>query len=111
MNKKILADLPVIPATEFCDWIPHAEQSEKEEAKSVPHSEQRYLQAVHDQPGLPSTEYTTLARVSDVTSAKIRKKFKQQGFIQEVIVKKGKGRPPLLLEITTKGKIALKEYQ
>ena len=99
-----LMALPTIAADEFMDW--HSTKptgkypsptSETEGEESD--AELRYIRAVVDNPGKPSSILPTLARVSPKRAQKIRRRLVDLGYFREHRVSTGKrGRTAIVLE-------------
>ena len=109
-STKALQDLPLTPAPEFADWAPHqtiraSKRPESaptaEEGETLTSGERRFLQAVHDQPGLPSSAYARLAGMGAQRAIRIRHALVEKGCLREhMVATGGRGRNAIVLEPT-----------
>lgn len=101
-----LAGLPVAPAVEYELWDPdHAESVEvvpRTEGTSPPsldEAELRFLRAVIDQPGLPSSRYAKLAGMSPSKASKVRARLEDLGYLRtHEVATGGRGRNARVVE-------------
>lgn len=103
---KVLESLPSTPAPEFADWEPDrvmavsstmAPRGSRESRLSD--AELRFLRAVVDQPGKPSSFYSKLAGMSGKRAVEIRKRLVESGYLrQHKVVTGQRGRRALILE-------------
>jgi len=105
---RLLEGIPTVRATEFDHWEPHhvVEVSGKtpapEEGCSAPlltETERRFLKAVIDDPGKPSSLYAKLARIGGKQAVAIRERLVKAGFLREHQLATGqRGRQAIILE-------------
>jgi hypothetical protein len=104
-----LEALPVLPADEFIGWRPtdrrNAERPEAStraspgSSRGLAEADLRYLRAVVDQPGQPSSTYPRLARLSPARAAEIRERLVAAGYLRLHTVMTGRrGRNALVVE-------------
>jgi hypothetical protein len=101
-----LVNLPVVPAAEYQLWDPdHAESVEvgpRTEGTSPPsldEAELRFLGAVIDQPGLPSSRYAKLAGMSPSKASKVRAQLEELGYLRtHEVATGGRGRNARVVE-------------
>lgn len=115
-----LATLPVVPALEFLHWDPGRPAKhhtpvpgpvvvpDNAKARGTPttidrsdlgEAELRYLRAVVDHPGRPSSEYPRLARLGRDRAAAIRQRLAEAGYVRLHEVATGpKGRHAIVVE-------------
>jgi hypothetical protein len=105
---RALEDIPTERATEFDHWEPHhvvevsGPAPAPEESRSAPlltETEQRFLKAVIDDPGKPSSLYARLARIGGKQAVAIRERLVKAGFLREHELATGqRGRQAIILE-------------
>jgi hypothetical protein len=98
---KALDVLPTIPAPEFANWQPHhvIEISSPSHSPRLTETELRYLNAVVQHPGKPSSAYAKLSGVSGKTAATVRIRLVKGGFLREhSVATGGRGRTAIVLE-------------
>lgn len=103
-----LLALPTEPADGFANWEPGATPSAHRasaESDSTSHTAQlsdaelRYLRAVIDNPGQPSSAYPKLAGIGPRRAQEIRRRLVEQGYLREHTVNTGRrGRAAIVLE-------------
>lgn len=106
-----LLSLPVVPASEFTDWTPDrtSRSSIRPRGSAVPSpstasdrldpAEVRFLRAVIDHPGTPSSALPKLARVSARRGLEIRDRLVSLGYLRvHHVATAGRGRTSLVLE-------------
>ncbi len=100
-----LLTLPTEVASEFVDWSPYGHRTKQGNpvTSSAPpllsDAESRYLRAVIDHPGKPSSAYAKLAGVGTHQAIALRKQLVQQGFLREHKVNiSSRGRVSIVLE-------------
>lgn len=103
---KALFALPTVPAVEFARWNPSTGRGRPPRSAPSPHSddalseaELRYLRAVIERPGRPSSEYSSLARLGRDRCAVIRTRLAELGYVRLHEVATGsKGRHAIVVE-------------
>lgn len=103
---KALFALPTVPAVEFACWKPSTGRSRPTPASPPPHfedplseAELRYLRAVVERPGRPSSEYSSIARLGRDRCAAIRSRLAELGYVRLHEVATGtKGRHSIVVE-------------
>jgi hypothetical protein len=106
-----LENLPTVPAHEYTNWQPDhltwVESPARTEADDpavasradVSDAERRYMRAVVDNPGKPSSSLPKLAHISPKRAQKIRRRLVETGYLREHSVSTGKrGRAAIVLE-------------
>ncbi len=106
-----LLDLPVTAATEFANWNRDVAAPESGEAEADPgtvtattalrpsEAEMRYLRAVVENPGKPSSVYPKLAQMGSRRALKIRGRLCELGYLREYEVSTGgRGRNAIVIE-------------
>ena len=99
-----LMDLETVAADEFINWLPPkpaAKYRSPAPASEKDHSdaELRYIEAVINNPGTPSSALAKLARVGPQRAQKIRRRLVDLGYLREHSVSTGKrGRAAIVLE-------------
>jgi|GEM_PF-2394143 len=109
-STKALESLRLIPAPEFANWTPYQtvevtqpkKASEDSEQGQAPTSgETRYLRAVLDHPGRPSSAYASLAKMGVQRAIRIRQSLVEKGYLREhTVATGGRGRNAIVLEPT-----------
>ncbi len=100
----LLNDLPTIPALEYANWKPdHVIKLSQNRGKRgifrLSDNELRYLKAVIEDPGKPSSFYSRSARISGKRTVEIRKQLVENGYLREHRVATGqRGRNAIVLE-------------
>jgi len=101
----LLTSLPVEIAPEFAEWTPDGRMSSASpsvRATAAPvlsDTELRYLRAVIDHPGQPSSAYAKLARVGTHQAIGLRKELIARGYLREHHVNtSARGRASIVLE-------------
>lgn len=107
---KSLAALPLTPASEFMDWQPHQLVEVSRGVKTtkpadtedvLTSAERRFLQAILEHPGQPSSAYARLAGMGVQRAIRIRKALVEKGYLREHTVATGsRGRNAIVLEPT-----------
>ncbi|MBI3835644.1 MAG: hypothetical protein HY287_15060 [Planctomycetes bacterium] len=103
-SAKALDCLPTKPAEEFMHWepVPVITITTKKSGPQLTTDELRFLQAVIDQPGAPSSTYATLVGMSGKTAVRIRRLLVERGYLREHSVAiRTRGRAAILLEPLT----------
>jgi len=99
---KPLEALPTLAATEYAHWTPHHLVEVSTPPAPEPALDEaalRFLQAVIDHPGKPSSEYARLAGMSGARAAALRDDLVAQGFLRQHTVATGaRGRSAIVLE-------------
>ena len=102
---KDLMALPTVIADEFTDWqrskskSSHSSTPEADGVNGLSDADLRYIQAVVNNPGVPSSELPKLARISSKRAQKIRRQFVESGYLRLHRVSTGKrGRAAVVLE-------------
>lgn len=121
-SRACLGDLPLEQASEYDRWEPWPVAVVSQPVKPPPtrgdgeappvlsDAERRYLQAVVDQPGLPSSRYAKLAGVSPKAVAAIRRHLIELGLTREHTVAQSRtGRPAVVIEPLQAAHAALRE--
>ncbi|MCK4873272.1 MAG: hypothetical protein KAS72_11145 [Phycisphaerales bacterium] len=116
-----LADLELVPATEFMNWTPYASVSVDTNQSPAPaasngdaeegpdtggnddleldEAELRFLRAVVEHPGEPSSHYAKYAHLNTSRAAAIRKRLVERGYLRLHSVATGRrGRKSLVVE-------------
>ncbi len=101
-----LSALPTDPAPEFLHWKPGGSNGGSCNAPIPVHgepllssAERRFLKAVVDSPGLPSSAYAKLCRVGTHQAVALRKQLVASGYLREHRVNvSGRGRVSIVLE-------------
>lgn len=105
-----LASIPTIPYPEAATWTPRptatvrtkqpsTKKQSSEEQSPLSEVERRYLRAVVDMQGKPSSFYSAAAKVSGKRGGEIRKRLIDEGYIRAYpVAGKARGRPALVLE-------------
>lgn len=100
-----LANLPVLASTnstpEFVD-NPVAQisaHSASEASRDLNEAEHRYLSVVFENPSLPSSQYSSLAKIGQKRAKKIRERLVNEGYLREhQLDTRGVGRNSIILE-------------
>ena len=105
---KPLESIPTVPAVEFDHWDPHhvlevtSPPTPSQEAQTeirFAETDLRFLKAVVDDPGKPSSHYAKLARIGGKQAIAIRERLVKAGFLQEHQLATGqRGRQAIVLE-------------
>jgi hypothetical protein len=103
---KALESLPTVPALEFAHWEPdHLKIVSKTKAQTqspesrLSEAELRFLKAVVDQPGKPSSFYSKFSGMSGKRAVEIRRRLTESGYLREHRVATGRrGRMSIILE-------------
>ncbi len=104
-----LLDLPVTAATQFASWNRDVAAPESGEAEAdrgtvtatarPSHAEMRYLRAVVENPGKPSSVYPKLAQMGSRRALKIRGRLRDLGYLREhQVATGGRGRNAIVIE-------------
>ncbi len=106
-----LLDLPVTAATEFANWNRDVAAPESAEAEADPgtvtastvlrpsEAEMRYLRAVVENPGKPSSVYPKLAQMGSRRALKIRGSLCDLGYLRQYeVATGGRGRNAIVIE-------------
>ena len=102
-----LLDLPVTAATQFANWNRDVAAPESGEAEADPatvtarlsDAEMRYLRAVVENPGKPSSVYPKLAQMGSRRALKIRSRLRDLGYLREhQVATGGRGRNAIVIE-------------
>lgn len=121
-SRACLADLPLERADEYTRWEPWpasvvpARPITKEETTggtskvALTDAERRFLQAVVDQPGLPSSRYAKLAGISPKAVTAIRNRLVELDLTREHTVAQSRtGRPAVVIEPLEAARAALRQ--
>ncbi len=100
-----LLALPVQPASEFANWQPEQGQKSTKDSINKPSQdnltriEERYLRAVLQKPGQPSSAYAALTGIGTHQAIKARKRLVVSGFLREHRLQTAaRGRASVVLE-------------
>lgn len=102
---KALGSLPTVIADEFAHWQPHhvaqisGKAGQPSSTPRVSDAESRFLKAVVENPGQPSSQYAKLAGVGGKQAIEIRRRLVELGFLREhQIATSKRGRQAIVLE-------------
>ncbi len=88
-----------IPATEYKHWQPRHLIATTSSSPGLGDVELRYLRAIVDEPGKPSSTYTRKVRIGGKKAADIRKKLVEDGYLREhKVATQARGRSAIVLE-------------
>jgi hypothetical protein len=98
-----LADLPVVPATEFARWpettVIRIEHRVHEPSLTLSAVELRFLKVIVEHPGEPSSAYPKLVGISPRKAREIRQRLCDLGFLrQQQVNLSARGRSSIILE-------------
>ena len=110
-----LDDLPTVPAKEFNNWtlfpVNSISTRESEPEEMLSEIDLRFLQAVIDHVGKPSSFYSRVVGVSGKRAAQIRKRLVKEGYLREhKVATSQRGRNAIVLEPLEPAFVAVEKF-